>query len=151
MSSAQKQRTKIIVRIRNPREADTKNSKSTTKSSAEDKKLNQTTTSVNKSTNLNKTAKSTIKSPANKTKSNNSSELSNKLNINANYTIFTSMERSNICVVTNNSINGKLVQETFQSASEIYDYSVNLMNDSSILEFDAVYNEQQRYFLNKLG
>ena len=54
------------------------------------------------------------------------------------------MERSNICVIANNPINGKLVQETFQTSNEIYDYSVNLMNDCSILEFDAVYNEQHK-------
>jgi hypothetical protein len=134
MSNLQKPKTKIIVRIRNPKEKDAiKGKKTTTKPPVEEKKLSQT---LNKS--------SSAKSKTGSKSSTASIEGKNKLTTDANYTIFTSMERSNICVVTNNPISGKLVQETFQTSNEIYDYSVNLMNESSILEFDSVYSEQHK-------
>lgn len=127
MSNLPRSKIKIVVKIRNPREVDVK------KSHLKEKKLlqtaNKTKTLINKINTVNK-------SEAN--------EIKNKLNVNANYTIFTSINRSNICVVTNNAINGRLIQETFQTSNEIYDYSVNLMNNSSILEYDAVYNEQHK-------
>ena len=135
MSNFPKSKTKIVVRIRTIKE-EKKTSSSYKSSQAE----NKTNPSVNKSTSSNKTTKSSVK-----TKKLDTEESKSYLNPNASYTIFTSIERSNICVVTSNAIKGKLIQDTFQSSNEIYDYSVNLMNDASILEFDSVYNERNRY------
>jgi hypothetical protein len=135
MSNLPKSKTKIVVRIRNIKE-DKKATSNNTKSSIEDKKP---TSSSIKSTSSNKTNKSAVKS-----KKSESNENTSFLVTNEGYTIFTSIKRSNICVITNNAIKGKLIQETFQSSNEIYDYSVNLMNDSTILEFDSVYNERNK-------
>lgn len=133
MSNLPKPKLKIIVKIRNPREDDVK--KSNLSKTVDEKKFQQI---ENKVRSLNK-IKVGAKSP-----NKNNGDIKDKLNINANYTIFTSIDKSNLCVVTNNGISGKLIQETFQTSNEIYDYSVNLMNNSSILEFDAVYNEQYK-------
>jgi len=135
MSNLPKSKTKIIVRIRNVKE-DKKTVRTSTKSSFEDKKP---TTISNKSSSSNKTNKSAVKYMKSETNDTNS-----YLNTNESYTIFTSIKRSNICVVTNIGIKGKLIQDTFQSSNEIYDYSVNLMNDATILEFDSVYNERNK-------
>ena len=133
MSNLPKPKLKIIVKIRNPRDDDVK--KSNLSKTVDEKKFQQI---ENKVRSLNK-IKVGAKSP-----NKNNGDIKDKLNINANYTIFTSIDKSNLCVVTNNGISGKLIQETFQTSNEIYDYSVNLMNNSSILEFDAVYNEQYK-------
>ena len=138
--SNHKAKIKIILRIRNPREEDIKKAKQTMQSKQEDRKTTYQTLKK-----LSNSKSKTLKSPKNEIIKLKTSVL----NENAKYTIFTSIEKSNICVVSNNPISGKLIQDTFHTSSEIYDYSVNLINNSSILEYDEVYNEQYKYNKNK--
>ncbi len=69
------------------------------------------------------------------------------MNDSAKYTIFTSIQPSHVIVASPKPIYGKLIKETFFSLNEIYDHSVNLLKDTTILEFDSVYNEQYKYFI----
>lgn len=64
-------------------------------------------------------------------------ELSNDIN----YTLFTSKEPSGSLVCCDKPIQGKLINTSFISEKDLYDYSYSLIKDSNILLFDKVYNE----------
>lgn len=63
------------------------------------------------------------------------------LNDNVNYTVFTSKEPSGSIVCSNKPINGKLINSSFLTEKDLYEYSYTLIKDSNILLFDKVYNE----------
>lgn len=63
------------------------------------------------------------------------------LNENANYTIFTSKEPSGSIVCSNKPIQGKLINSSFITEKDLYEYSYALIKDSNILLFDKIYNE----------
>lgn len=63
---------------------------------------------------------------------------------NVKYTIFTSVEASDTIVVSNKPIAGRLINTSCRQTSDLYDYSHNLMKDTSLLQFDRVYNETHK-------
>ena len=67
---------------------------------------------------------------------------------NRNYNIFTSVDASDTVVVSNKPITGRLINTSCRSTSDLYEYNHNLMKDTTLLEFDRIYNETHKYILN---
>jgi hypothetical protein len=73
------------------------------------------------------------------------SPISKKQNIGLNpdtkYTIFTSKQQSNLLIVSSKPIKGSSINETFKTKNDLYDFSQSILKETSLLEFDKVYNE----------
>ena len=59
----------------------------------------------------------------------------------SNYTIFSSKDPSGSLVCSNKPISGKLINNSFITEKDLYEFSYSLIKDSNILLFDRVYNE----------
>ena len=94
---------------------------------------------------ITKTTKS--KSPINRSKiseTNNNKSVNNTLYEEENYTIFTSNKPSGSLVCTNKPISGRLINSSFITEKDLYEYSYSLIKESNILVFDRVYNENSK-------
>lgn len=60
------------------------------------------------------------------------------------YTIFTSTAASNTVVVSDKPITGKLINDTFLSKNDLYEYSYSIIKNATLLEFDRVYSEAHK-------
>jgi hypothetical protein len=138
---------RILVRIRSPG-MDTTPQREPLNRNDEKQTANRYKSPLNRSKDANK-SRSGSKSPSsNSLKSNTALTIENTtpliangLKENAKYSIFTSLSPSNTIVVTNNPINGKLINNTFLTTNDLFDYSYSLIKDATLLEFDRVYNE----------
>ena len=118
--------TSIIVRLRGPdgiinKESEKKNSKSPSQ-------------------------KKTFKRINSRIKTNKTPEKNQKNNLNnldpySKYTIFTSKQPSNLLIVSNKQITGNSINENFITKNDLYDFSQSILKETSLLEFDKVYNE----------
>ena len=81
----------------------------------------------------------------NNTKSKSPSSLSHHipstLNHNINYTFFTSNPPSNVLCISSKPINGKTICDNFHSKADIFEFNKTILKDSSLLEYDVIYNE----------
>ena len=64
-----------------------------------------------------------------------------KLDESSKYNIFTASSPSNTIVVTPKSISGQLINDTFRTTNDLYEYSFSILKKATLLEFDRVYNE----------
>ena len=73
------------------------------------------------------------------------SPTSKKQNIGINsetkYTMFTCKQPSNLLIVSSKPIKGSSINETFITKNDLYDFSQSILKETSLLEFDKVYNE----------
>ena len=63
------------------------------------------------------------------------------LNSEIKYTIFTCKEPSNTLIVSSKPVKGSSINETFFTKNDLYDFSQSILKETSLLEFDKVYNE----------
>ena len=63
------------------------------------------------------------------------------LNPNIKYTMFTCKQPSNTLIISSKPIKGSSINETFLTKNDLYDFSQSILKDTSLLEFDKVYNE----------
>ena len=67
---------------------------------------------------------------------------STSLNETTKYTIFTCTPHpSNTLIITSKPITGKTISETFKTTSDLHEFSKTILKDTTLLEFDNVYNE----------
>lgn len=126
---------KTIVKLREPESFKGKNSSLKNNS----KPINQSKSKIIKTTKS--------KSPINRSKvsdNNNSKLLNNTLYDDENYTIFTSNKPSGSLVCSNKPISGRLINTSFITEKDLYEYSYSLIKESNILMFDRVYNENSK-------
>jgi hypothetical protein len=140
---------KILVRIRSP------DTTGVTQKDEAKRTMNEQTLSRSKSpsrtTQLNK-PRTGSKSPSNNTLKSKyffntettTPVIAAGLKENVKYSIFTSVSPSNTVVVTNNPISGKLINSTFLTTNDLFEYSYSLIKDATLLEYDRVYNESQK-------
>ena len=57
------------------------------------------------------------------------------------YTMFTSNPTSDVLLVTAKPIYGKNINETFKTKDDLIEFTRSILKDTSLLEFDHVYNE----------
>ena len=90
-----------------------------------------------------------VKSTKNKTK-NSKSKSPNihpqpTINLNIDeqtkYTIFTTKNPSNTLIISNKPIKGSSINQTFITANDLYDFNRTILKQTSLLQFDRVYNE----------
>ena len=72
---------------------------------------------------------------------NQKTNISNGLDSDSKYTMFTSKNPSNLLIVSNKPITGKAINENFITKNDLYDFSQSILKETSLLEFDKVYNE----------
>lgn len=137
---------KIFVRIRKPGEIKPNGKKGEQNQSQAENSLNSKN-DKNKSKSPNKVVKSG-KAPVSTGKIDKSlsqTQMSNikesRLNDDMNYTIFTSRDQCGSIICSNLPISGKLINSSFLSEKDLYEYSYSLLKDSTILLYDQVYNE----------
>ena len=89
-----------------------------------------------------------VKSNINKTKltqfKNNKSEpnlLNKKIKDNIKYTMFTSNDSSNVMLVSKKPIKGSTINEALKVCDNLYDFHNSILNETSLLEYDKIYNE----------
>ena len=63
------------------------------------------------------------------------------LNPDTKYTMFTCKQPSNTLIVSSKPIKGSSINETFLTKNDLYDFSQSILKETSLLEFDKVYNE----------
>ena len=63
------------------------------------------------------------------------------LNPSIKYTMFTCKQPSNTLIISSKPIKGSSINETFLTKNDLYDFSQSILKDTSLLEFDKVYNE----------
>ena len=88
--------------------------------------------------------KGDIKSNKNKnntTQSNNN--LKKGITENISYTMFTSIQPCNLMIVSTKPIEGRTINQAFQTKSNLYDFGKNFLKESALFEFDKIYNEAQ--------
>ena len=66
------------------------------------------------------------------------------LNENTKYTMFTCRQPANTVLVSNKPIIGKNINDTFKTTNDLYDFSKTILKETSLLEFDKVYNESNK-------
>ena len=88
------------------------------------------------------------KSSMNKSKltqfKNNKSEpnlLNKKIKDNIKYTMFTSKDSSNVMLVSKKPIKGSTINEALKVCDNLYDFHNSILNETSLLEYDKIYNE----------
>jgi len=137
---------KLIVRIRNPKDEFPKyeeyiNSikQSGSKTPNAQRPCQKNIKQITKSPGLNKSSIISIiiivKEPEKKP---------NTLKDDTKYNIFTSVEPSDTVVISDKHISGRLINTSCRQTSDLYDYNHNLMKDTTLLEFDRVYNETHK-------
>ena len=121
---------KIICRLRGPIK-----SKSTSKKTK--KIIAKSPSSKTVKTTKNKTKNSKSKSP------NIHPQPPINLNIDdeTKYTIFTTKNPSNTLIISNKPIKGSSINQTFITANDLYDFNRTILKQTSLLQFDRVYNE----------
>ena len=91
-----------------------------------------------------KTVKKTSKSK-NKSKSPNIHPQPQPINLNLDeqtkYTIFTTKNPSNTLIISNKPIKGSSINQTFITANDLYDFNRTILKQTSLIQFDRVYNE----------
>ena len=95
-----------------------------------------------------KSSSSSKKKPLNNASKNQSAKKESKpskfisqLSDNTKYTIFTSNPPSNTLLVSNQPILGKSINEAFRTNKDLYDFTHSILKDTSLFEFDKIYNE----------
>ena len=93
-----------------------------------------------------KTLKKTISSQKNNSKDKSKNIINKKiknigLDLNTKYTIFTCRQPSKTLIVSNKPIKGSSINDTFHTPNDLYDFSQSILKETSLLEFDKVYNE----------
>ena len=63
------------------------------------------------------------------------------LNSETKYTMFTCKQPSNLLIISSKPIKGSSINETFITKNDLYDFSQSILKETSLLEFDKVYNE----------
>ena len=89
-------------------------------------------------------SKSTInKSKTTQIKTNKSTPklINNKIRDNVNYTMFTSNDSSNTMIVSKKPIKGSTINEALKVCDNLYDFHNSILNETSLLEYDKIYNE----------
>ena len=88
-------------------------------------------------------SKNVSKSPTQQSTSPTSTAPSAQLGLSetTKYTIFTNKHPSNTIVVTSKPITGKTINDTFKKTNDLYEFSKTILKDSSLIEYDKVYNE----------
>ena len=66
------------------------------------------------------------------------------VNENTKYTMFTSRQPANTVLVSSKPIEGKNINDTFKNTTDLYDFSKTILKETSLLEFDRVYNESTK-------
>ena len=97
------------------------------------------------STNLNDSKSSINKSKTTQLKNNKSPPkiLNNKIKDNIKYTMFTSGDSSNIMLVSKKPIKGSTINDALKVCDNLYDFHNSILNETSLLEYDKIYNETQ--------
>ena len=75
---------------------------------------------------------------------NNKSEpnlLNKKIKDNIKYTMFTSKDSSNVMLVSKKPIKGSTINEALKVCDNLYDFHNSILNETSLLEYDKIYNE----------
>ena len=103
----------------------------------------QKTKNIKTSTNLNDSKSNINKSKTFQKKNNKSAPktLNNKIKDNVKYTMFTSGESSNIMLVSKKPITGSTINEALKVCNNLYDFHNSILNETSLLEYDKIYNE----------
>lgn len=133
---------KVITRLRGPISKSTsfpKPSLSPSKSPSSRKASSKSPISKNR-------PKNTSKSPSQQSTSPTSTAPSVQIGLNetTKYTIFTNKHPSNTIVITSKPITGKTINDTFKKTNDLYEFSKTILKDSSLIEYDKVYNESVR-------
>ena len=103
----------------------------------------QNSKSIKAATNLDDSKSSINKSKTYKLKSNKSAPklINNKIKDNIKYTMFTSGDSSNIMLVSKKPIKGSTINEALKVCDNLYDFHNSILNETSLLEYDKIYNE----------
>ncbi len=91
-----------------------------------------------------KQSKSPLQKKSSNQRINSKSPLKKKLgglNSEIKYTMFTCKEPSNTLIISSKPIKGSSINETFFTKNDLYDFSQSILKETSLLEFDKVYNE----------
>ena len=106
-------------------------------------KSQQNTKNIKTSTNLNDSKANINKSKTFQQKNNKSAPktLNNKIKDNIKYTMFTSGDSSNIMLVSKKPITGSTINEALKVCNNLYDFHNSILNETSLLEYDKIYNE----------
>ena len=64
-----------------------------------------------------------------------------KLKDDIKYTMFTSGDSSNIMLVSQKPIKGSTINEALKVCDNLYEFHNSILNETSILEYDKIYNE----------
>ena len=106
-------------------------------------KSQQNTKNIKTSTNLNDSKTNINKSKTFQQKNNKSAPktLNNKIKDNIKYTMFTSGDSSNIMLVSKKPITGSTINEALKVCNNLYDFHNSILNETSLLEYDKIYNE----------
>ena len=106
-----------------------------------DKSL-QNSKNIRTSTNFNDTKSNINNSKSSQLKKNKSAQkLVNKIKDNLKYTMFTSSDSSNIMLVSKKPIKGSTINEALKVCDNLYDFHNSILNETSLLEYDKIYNE----------
>ena len=107
-----------------------------------DKSL-QNSKNIKLSTNLNDSKSGLNKSKTFQLKNNKSAPklINNKIKDNIKYTMFTSGDSSNIMLVSKKPIKGSTINEALKVCNNLYDFHNSILNETSLLEYDKIYNE----------
>ena len=142
---------KTLIKIRQPDASLINQQEKTLNSNTS--KLNQSSLSSNKDNKKINNTKSPGKFNSKKTqnlskasfnnfnKTTNQQSVQSNLSENVNYSIFTSKESSGSIVCSNKPIQGRLINSSFLTEKDLYEYSYALIKDANILLFDKVYPE----------
>jgi hypothetical protein len=121
---------KIICRLRGPLKSKTSTKKS--------KKIiaKSPASKVVKTTKNTKTKNSKSKSPSIQPQI-----INRNIDESTKYTIFTTKNPSNTLIISNKPIKGSSINQTFITANDLYDFNRTILKQTSLLQFDRVYNE----------
>ena len=67
--------------------------------------------------------------------------LNKKIKDNIKYTMFTSKDSSNVMLVSKKPIKGSTINEALKVCDNLYDFHNSILNETSLLEYDKIYNE----------
>ena len=106
-------------------------------------KSSQNTKNIKTATNLNDSKSNINKSKSFQQKNNKSAPkaLNNKIKDNIKYTMFTSGDSSNVMLVSKKPITGSTINEALKVCNNLYDFHNSILNETSLLEYDKIYNE----------
>ena len=103
----------------------------------------QNSKSIKITNNLNDSKMNINKSKTYQLKNNKSAPklINNKIKDNIKYTMFTSCDCSNIMLVSKKPIKGSTINEALKVCDNLYDFHNSILNETSLLEYDKIYNE----------